>query len=96
MSDRILTRHPDPAKRGVNIERARYDTMRAAIIDALREHGEFTFSQLNRVVETRLAGRFDGSIPWYVTTVKLDLEARRLIRRVPASRPQRVSLRGKP
>jgi len=95
LNDRILTRHPDPAKRGVNIERQRYDTVRAAIIEALRERGELTFSQLSRAVETRLTGRFDGSIQWYVTTVKLDLEARRLIRRVPASRPQRVSLRGK-
>ena len=29
---------------------------------------------------------------WYVTTVKLDLEARGQLKRVPKSRPQRVKL----
>ena len=34
----------------------------------------------------------EGSISWYVTTVKLDLEARGLIERVPRSRPQRLRM----
>jgi len=39
-----------------------------------------------------LQSSFDGSISWYVTTVKLDAEARGLIQRVPKSRPQRLRL----
>jgi hypothetical protein len=35
---------------------------------------------------------FNGSVMWYVTTVKLDLEARGEIKRVPNSRPQLVKL----
>lgn len=31
---------------------------------------------------------------WYVTTVKLDLEARGMVARVPHTRPQRVVLTG--
>jgi hypothetical protein len=31
-----------------------------------------------------------GSVTWYTVTVKLDLEARGEIERVPRSRPQRV------
>ena len=43
-------------------------------------------------VERDLDGSFDGSIPWCVTTVKLDLEARRVIERVPSASPQRLRL----
>lgn len=91
MEERILTRHPDARKRGVNISRAKYETVRAAILAAL-DDGDLTFEELMEAVNRRLAGRFDGSISWYVTTVKLDLEARGIIARVPKSSPQRLRL----
>jgi hypothetical protein len=31
-----------------------------------------------------------GSIPWYTTTIKLDLETRGEIERIPGSKPQRL------
>jgi hypothetical protein len=47
-----------------------------------------TFTQLGALVEEELHTAFTGSILWYYTTVKLDMEARGEIRRVPNSRPQ--------
>ena len=38
---------------------------------------------LTEEVRHKLAGHFDGSISWYVTTAKLDLEARGMTERVP-------------
>jgi hypothetical protein len=76
----------------VRISRAKYDLVRGAILDSLGDGSELTLEQLNRQVEQRLAGRFDGSIPWYVVTVKLDLEARRVIERR-AGKPHRVHIR---
>jgi hypothetical protein len=35
---------------------------------------------------------FEGSVTWYVTTVKLDMEARGEVKRVQNSRPQLVRL----
>ena len=43
-------------------------------------------------VGRKLDGSFDGSINWYVTTVKLDLEARGVVERIPGKSPQRLRL----
>lgn len=92
MKDRILTRHPDPGKAGVNIQRDKYDAVKAAIVDVLAEKGPQTFTQLSAAAGKRLARGFEGSVSWYVVTVKLDLEARGMVRRVPGSRPQLLEL----
>jgi len=78
MADRILTQHPEK-KKGVNIRRDKYEQVRDAIEASLREEGVQTFQTLGEAVNQRLAGNFDGSIGWYYTTVKLDLEARGVI-----------------
>lgn len=89
MAERILTLHPS-GKAGVNIDKEKYDAVRAAILDSLRQSGTITFSDLTDAVREKLADSFAGSISWYVTTVKLDLEARGEIARVPKSSPQRL------
>jgi len=92
--DRILTRHPDKTKRGVNIDREKYDAAKAAILETLQlKGGEMTFDALFEAACKKLEkARFEGSPGWYVTTVKLDLEARRVIERVGKDSPQRVRL----
>jgi hypothetical protein len=91
MEPKILTRHPK-GKRGVNISRAKYDLVRAAIVAGLRGR-ELTYTQLNQAVAAKLRRHFDGSILWYSTCVKLDLEARKELERVPGTRPQRLRLK---
>jgi hypothetical protein len=91
VSDTILTLHPQ-GKSGVNISQAKYDVVRQAITTALSSQDNMTFTELLQKVEEQLTGNFDGSIPWYVTTVKLDLEARGVIRRLPLRSPQRLQL----
>lgn len=91
MRERILTLHPD-GKQGVNISKQKYDTIRQAILSTIDDKQEILFQELPAEVERWLDGDFDGSISWYVTTIKLDLEARRLIQRVPKSSPQRLRL----
>lgn len=92
MEARIMTRHPEIGKQGVNISQQKYDLVRKAIISSIRQHGEITFTELTEDVKHNLNGRLDGSVPWYVTTVKLDLEARGVIERTPGSRPQLLRL----
>ncbi len=93
METKVFAQNPDRAKQGVNISQEKYEIIREQIIAALREAGEVVFKDLPAIVKRRLKGKFDGSVSWYTTVVKLDLEARRIIERVPQSKPQRIRLK---
>ena len=73
-----MTQHPEK-KKGVNIQRDKYERVRDAIETSLKEDGAQSFQSLNEAVNKKLGGNFDGSTSWYYTTVKLDLEARGVI-----------------
>lgn len=91
MKEMIRTLHPEK-KQGVNISKEKYEIIRKAIMATLRAQKEISFMNLSRAVEKEVNGTFEGSVMWYVTTVKLDLEARGTLKRVPNSRPQLVKL----
>ena len=91
MKETIRTLHPEK-KQGVNISKEKYDIIRKAILSILQKHKEMPFMKLSRAVEKEVRGNFEGSVLWYVTTVKLDLEARGKVKRVPNSRRQLVKL----
>jgi len=91
MKDTIRTLHPEK-KQGVNINKEKYEMIRKVILSVLRTQKEMPFMKLSQAVEKEVRGNFEGSVMWYVTTVKLDLEARGEIKRVPNSRPQLVKL----
>ncbi|RPJ20576.1 MAG: hypothetical protein EHM33_28165 [Chloroflexi bacterium] len=88
----FLTLRPEPRKQGARIEKAKYDVMRNAILENLRAHGALSFTRLGNLVEEQLLKKFDGSVMWYYTTVKLDMEARGEIRRTPSSEPELIEL----
>ncbi len=92
MSDKILTLHPE-GKQGVNIDRAKYDKMRGAILAVVEREPGVRLSLLGEKVYQELNGDFDGSIGWYTMSVKLDLEARGIIERVPNASPQQLRLK---
>jgi hypothetical protein len=91
MGDKIMTLHPE-GKQGVNIDQKKYDLIKSAILASVKERGEIPFKDLPSAVEANLPELFDGSIGWYTTTVKLDLEARGVIERVPNRSPQLVRI----
>lgn len=89
--DRILTMHPT-GKQGVNIRRDRYDFIKDYILNAVKAAGEITFSDLGDKAVDEISSEFDGKVLWYITTVKLDLEARKLIERIPKTSPHVLRL----
>lgn len=94
MAEKFMTMHPEGDKVGVNIDKDKYELIREAILNLVHSRGEIAFKDLAPQVGKLVSGKFDGSVSWYVTTVKLDLEARGLIKRVPGSKPQRIQLVG--
>jgi hypothetical protein len=96
--ERIMTLHP-AGKQGVNIERAKYDGMRRALLRVIpaRRSG-VAFKDLGPLVEPLLdRGVFPTptKVLWYVTTVKQDLEARGEIEQVPGVKPQHLRRPGR-
>lgn len=91
MSNKFFTLHPD-GKNGVNIDLEKYNLIKHTILKIIKEHKEITYQNLNKLAVERLMAIFQGSIPWYVVTVKLDLEARKIIDRLPETSPQRIRL----
>ena len=91
--EKSLTLHPEEDKQGVNISRAKYDMIRQAILNAVRSQGTISYKGLVSLIDYNLRNRFEGSISWYVTTVKLDLEARGEIERIPDSKEQKLRLK---
>jgi len=78
MSDdngKLVTLHPNPQKKGVSISREKYELIRDEITSALRKD-RLTHDELNNRIKSKIKKTFDGSVSWYVETVKLDLEAR--------------------
>ena len=86
-----MTLHPE-GKQGVNISKAKYDRMRAEILMVLKENEGLTFKELANLLKIGMPN-FEGSIMWYLTTVKLDLEARGEIVRMKGKGVQRLKLR---
>ena len=77
MSDETYyAQNPDPEKQGTKISKAKYDQIHEAIVGALLAQSVMSLKEMTLAVQSQLDGIFDGSIPWYVTTVKLDMESR--------------------
>ena len=87
---KILTKHP-LGKSGKNIDRQKYETVKKAILASLHNK-ELTHTELFKQLNQSLKSKFSGNVSWYGETVKLDLEARKIIERT-SSRPQKYRLK---
>ncbi|MCE9646437.1 MAG: hypothetical protein K8S20_10610 [Chloroflexi bacterium] len=77
------TVNPDPTMPPVQLEKNKYELMRAIILGNLREYGPMNFRELADLIREQVHDEFGASAMLYFSTVKLDLAARGEIRRVP-------------
>jgi hypothetical protein len=90
--EKILTLNLD-GKKGVNIDKTKYDQVRNAILETLKSQETITMADLSEAVKQKLEGNFDGKVGWYFMAVKLDLEGRGEVERVAKVIPQTLRIK---
>lgn len=81
--DKIFAEHPR-GKKGVWIDAVKYNLMKNAITKSLKGR-ELTHAELFSRVQKSI-GLFSGSVSWYMETVKLDLESKKIVERISRGR----------
>lgn len=63
------------------------------MLQLIQNAGEITYQDLLDQLERDMQTAFDGRVIWYVMTVKLDLEVRGVIERIPKTSPHQVRMK---
>ncbi|MEJ6392869.1 hypothetical protein V8J82_06370 [Gymnodinialimonas sp. 2305UL16-5] len=98
IEDRVACRTPAEGRDGTtNIPVWKFDLLRGAILDVLRRAGKD--GVLNKDLRDAVAAELSnddltrlGKLGWHVVTVKLELEVRGEITRMPVKGPLRIAL----
>lgn len=94
MKQKIQLKHP-AGKKAVSMDKLKYDTVKSYLLDNLKELGEASHTELlQQITEDFKADKvkFTGSVEWHMEWVKLDLEARKIIKRNTDKSPIKFSL----
>lgn len=79
---------------GTRLARRKYEAVKKALLASIpRKRDGIEFRALPKLIAERVPADMlpkKGSASWLTTTVKLDLEARGLIERIPGSKPQHL------
>ena len=86
----IQTLHPQENKTNKRISLKKYNVIRENLL-AILSKTEPTHTELMEALYARVKDNFEGGVQWYGETVKLDLEARKLIERT-KTKPERYRL----
>ncbi len=87
----IQTLHPQPGKINKKISLNKYNIIKENIL-AILAIKELTHTELMEELYSKVKDTFEGGVQWYGETVKLDLEARKIIDRT-ASKPEKYRLK---
>lgn len=90
-TEQIQTLHPIPGKSNKRIAVEKYNLIRDQILGILSQ-SELTHTELMEQLYANVKDSFDGGVQWYGETVKLDLEARKMIERI-GTKPEKYRLR---
>jgi hypothetical protein len=76
----IQTLHPVKGKVNKCISLDKYEAIRSTLLGILQDSTP-THTELMELMYEQLSETFSGNVQWYGETVKLDLEARNIIKR---------------
>jgi hypothetical protein len=83
MEQRIQLIHP-AGKKAVSMDKGKYDVLKKALLNYLKTKGESTHAEILQAITKDFKKnkiKFEGSVDWHLEWVKLDLEARKEIKR---------------
>jgi hypothetical protein len=78
--EKIQTLHPISGKTNKKIPLSKYTFIRENLLKALSKK-PLTHTELMEALYQRVKDNFEGGVQWYGETVKLDLEARKILAR---------------
>jgi hypothetical protein len=90
----IQTLHPQEGKTNKKISLSKYNYIREVILNVLMDK-QLTHTQLMEELYNKVKDNFEGGVQWYGETVKLDLEAQKIIERTD-DKPQKYRLVSQP
>ena len=94
METKIQLKHP-AGKKAVRMDKGKYDTLKKVLLNHLKAKGESSHSEIVRTITKDFKNtktKFVGSVEWHLEWVKLDLEARKEIKRVGEKAPVKFAL----
>jgi hypothetical protein len=90
-SEQIQTLHPQSGKTNKRISLEKYLVVKDNILSILKDI-DLTHTELMEKLYDNIKDTFEGGVQWYGETVKLDLEARKIIERT-GTKPDRYRVR---
>ena len=94
MEQKIQLKHP-AGKKAISMDKEKYDTLKKYMLSHLKDNSQSTHTELlNSIIKHFKSDKinFSGSVEWHMEWVKLDLEARKLIKRTADKAPIKFSL----
>ena len=94
--ERVVCETPTPGKKPTRIHKWKYDLLQRIILEIVAKGADgVEFRNLPGLIESRLSVEQRenlGSVSWYTVSVKLDMEVKGDIERVPRAKPQKLRL----
>lgn len=93
METRVQLQHP-AGKKAVSMDKEKYDMLRKAFFSRLKK-GESTHKEILESITADFKKnkiKFEGSVGWHAEWVKLDMEARKEIKRTGVKSPIKFAL----
>src|SRR3954468_2334384 len=90
MEQKVQLKHPQ-GKKAISMDAGKYNTLKSALLDYLAKTGGSTHTEMWQGIAEDLKHnkvKFEGNVHWHLEWVKLDLEANKIIERVPRTSPQ--------
>ena len=94
MEQKIQLKHP-AGKKAVSMDKGKYDVLKKALLGHLRRKKESTHAGILQAITEEFKKnkiKFEGSVEWNMEWVKLDLEARKEIKRVGKESPIKFAI----